>query len=471
MGESNSHLYEFGPFRLDTEERCLARDGCFIPLTPKAFELLHVLVRKSGRVVTKDELMQELWPDSFVEEGNLTQHVFGLRKALGENHSEPEFIETVARRGYRFRAAVNQVREADSTLMLERRTRAQLVTEEKEETSTETETAYRDLSDGSNSASGSARAIVKATQAPQPGLTPSANYLIGEIRPLPSSRPTSSAKYLISAIKRRKRGALLALATLVLAAAGSAYLAYLIYQRPKINERPTQYSLARLTFDPGLQTEPTWSPDGRFIAYTSDRSGNFDIWVQQVGGGNQLQITHSPPPDWQPDWSPDGTNLVFRSEREGGGLFVVPVLGGLERKVSSFGYYPRWSPDGSKILFSDSSMPTPPVKVASKLYLATLDGDAPREVLLPDFTVGFDGLSSVCWHPDSQRISFVGKHAKLGWGFWTVPIAGGVPVKSEVLPAVQKKLDEVFYYNFQWASSGTEIYFEGIFRGVKIPSK
>jgi len=86
--------------------------------------------------------------------------------------------------------------------------------------------------------------------------------------PLPSSRPTSSAKYLISAIKRRKRGALLALAILVLAAASSAFIAYLIYQRPKINERPRQYSLARLTFDPGLQTEPTWSPDGRFIAYT-----------------------------------------------------------------------------------------------------------------------------------------------------------------------------------------------------------
>jgi len=525
MSGSKSQSYEFGPFRLDTEERCLARDGCFVPLTPKAFELLLVLVRKSGRVVGKDELMKELWPDSFVEEGNLTQHVFALRKALGENHSEPQFIETVARRGYRFRAGVNQVREVESTLVLERHTRAQIITEEEEDASTKAETAHLDLSDGSNSASGSARAIVKAT-VPQPGSTffqtefqQSSNLLMDSARevevegrtaatgvnqpesaaappteslgrarqeapasfgntgvenlneqairisPLPSSRPTSSAKYLISAIKRRKRGALLALAILVLAAASSAFIAYLIYQRPKINERPRQYSLARLTFDPGLQTEPTWSPDGRFIAYTSDRSGNFDIWVQQVGGGNQLQITHSPAHDWQPDWSPDGSNIVFRSEREGGGLFVVPVLGGLERKVSSFGYYPRWSPDGSKILFSDSSIPTPPAKVASKLYLATLDGNEPHEVRLPDFTIGFDGLNSVCWHPDSQRISFVAQHAKLGWGFWTVPIAGGAPVKSEVMPAVEKQL-EGFYYNFQWASSGKEIYFEMISRGV-----
>lgn len=116
MTETKSHLYDFGPFRLDTEERSLLRDGCFVALTPKAFELLLVLVRKCGRVVGKDELMHELWPDSFVEEGNLTQHVFALRKALGESHGEPQFIETVARRGYRFIAEVNQVPDVDSTL-------------------------------------------------------------------------------------------------------------------------------------------------------------------------------------------------------------------------------------------------------------------------------------------------------------------------------------------------------------------
>ena len=120
MTESKSHLYGFGPFRLDTEERSLLRDGSFVPLTPKAFELLTALVQKCGRVVGKDELMHELWPDSFVEEGNLTQHVFALRKALGENHGEPQFIETVARRGYRFIAEVNQVLEIDSTLVLKR---------------------------------------------------------------------------------------------------------------------------------------------------------------------------------------------------------------------------------------------------------------------------------------------------------------------------------------------------------------
>ena len=95
------------------------RDGCFVPVTPKAFELLLVLIRRSPLVVEKDELMQELWPDSFVEEGNLTQHVFALRRALGENHHEPTFIETVARRGYRFRASVTQLVDHETELIVE----------------------------------------------------------------------------------------------------------------------------------------------------------------------------------------------------------------------------------------------------------------------------------------------------------------------------------------------------------------
>src|SRR4029079_3412750 len=108
MSAVENRIYEFGPFQLDTEERSLVCDGCLVPLTPKAFELLLVLVRKSGHVIGKDELMKAVWPDSFVEDGNLTQHIFAIRKALGESHGESLFIETVARRGYRFSTKVNE---------------------------------------------------------------------------------------------------------------------------------------------------------------------------------------------------------------------------------------------------------------------------------------------------------------------------------------------------------------------------
>ena len=83
--------------------------------------------------------------------------------------------------------------------------------------------------------------------------------------------------------------------------------------------------MTRLTFDPGLQTDAAFSPDGRSIAYASDRGGNFDIWVQSLDGGQPRQLTHSPAQDTQPAWSPDGKRIVFRSERDQGGLFRVSV--------------------------------------------------------------------------------------------------------------------------------------------------
>ena len=91
--------------------------------------------------------------------------------------------------------------------------------------------------------------------------------------------------------------------------------------------------------------------DGRFIAYTSDQAGNFDIWVQPIAGGRAVQVTTDPATDWQPSWSADGNTLAFRSERDGGGIFVVPALGGRERRLTTFGYWPEWSPKKSRIAF------------------------------------------------------------------------------------------------------------------------
>jgi DNA-binding winged helix-turn-helix (wHTH) protein/TolB-like protein/Tfp pilus assembly protein PilF len=106
MGEQESNFYEFGRFRLDAGERVLHRDADLVPLTPKVFDILLALVERGGHIVEKDDLMKRVWPDTFVEEGNLTQNVSMLRKALGENPGSPQFIETVARRGYRFVAEV-----------------------------------------------------------------------------------------------------------------------------------------------------------------------------------------------------------------------------------------------------------------------------------------------------------------------------------------------------------------------------
>jgi len=113
MGEPLKYFYEFGRFRVNTGERILLRDGEIVPLTPKVFDILMTLVESSGQVVSKDCLMKKVWPDSFVEEGNLTQNISLLRKALGEGQNGNQFIETVARRGYRFTQPVRELTEND----------------------------------------------------------------------------------------------------------------------------------------------------------------------------------------------------------------------------------------------------------------------------------------------------------------------------------------------------------------------
>src|SRR5215207_11675101 len=94
-------VYEFANFRLDFSEKVLLQDGMPIPLTPKVFDTLVILIENAGRLLEKDELMQLLWQDRFVEESNLTFNIGMLRKALGDNVAKPQFIKTVQGRGYR----------------------------------------------------------------------------------------------------------------------------------------------------------------------------------------------------------------------------------------------------------------------------------------------------------------------------------------------------------------------------------
>jgi TolB-like protein/DNA-binding winged helix-turn-helix (wHTH) protein/Tfp pilus assembly protein PilF len=108
MVRGSTLVYEFGPFQLIPGERQLLRDNQPVPLTPKSFDLLVLLVENSGHLIEKDELLKRLWPDSFVEEANLSVNVSALRRALGEGPNEHQFVETVPRRGYRFVASVKE---------------------------------------------------------------------------------------------------------------------------------------------------------------------------------------------------------------------------------------------------------------------------------------------------------------------------------------------------------------------------
>lgn len=103
---TDNDCYQFGPYRLNLGQRVLTRAGETIALTPKAVDILALLVINAGRVVEKDDVLKEVWADTFVEESNLTQNIFVLRRALGDDRADPKYIETLTGRGYRFVATV-----------------------------------------------------------------------------------------------------------------------------------------------------------------------------------------------------------------------------------------------------------------------------------------------------------------------------------------------------------------------------
>jgi serine/threonine protein kinase/Tol biopolymer transport system component len=232
----------------------------------------------------------------------------------------------------------------------------------------------------------------------------------------------------------------------------------------------TPRTLSRVTFEDGLQSQPAWSPDGRFIAYTSDQSGNFDIWVQPIAGGRAVQVTSDPGTDWQPSWSADGNTLAFRSERDGGGIYVVPALGGRERRLTTFGYWPAWSPKRQELLFvvrpplQNASLVVPPV------YLVALDGAPPKQIL-SDVMRDFQDVGRITWRPDGQRISFQGRRMKdktIEVGFWTLPVSAGAPIRSDVAGTVTRSLKDarVFFSSQRWTAAGDALLLEGTSNGI-----
>lgn len=139
MSEQNRHFYEFGPFRLDPLKRRLLRDGEPLRLTPKAFDLLLVLVEEQGRTIAKDELLERVWAGTIVEENNLNQNITALRKTLGDSRQESQYIATIPGQGYRFVAEVRRVEDEGGFTQ----SREEVRKDAKEELSVATKTAAR----------------------------------------------------------------------------------------------------------------------------------------------------------------------------------------------------------------------------------------------------------------------------------------------------------------------------------------
>ena len=207
-------------------------------------------------------------------------------------------------------------------------------------------------------------------------------------------------------------------------------------------------TFAPLTMEPGVELNPSLSPDGKWLVYAGDVSGNRDIYLLSVGGQNAINLTKdSPADDDQPAFSPDGEHIAFRSEREGGGIFVMGRTGEDVRRVTRVGYRPTWSPDGTQLAYASENVEINPQDIAgqSELSIADVRTGASRPL-----DAGDGVLPS--WSPHGYRIAFTKRLGRpVLISVWTVPAVGGKPL--------QVTRDSATSWNPTWSPDGKYLYF------------
>jgi eukaryotic-like serine/threonine-protein kinase len=185
----------------------------------------------------------------------------------------------------------------------------------------------------------------------------------------------------------------------------------------------------RLTLEAGSADYPAISTDGKLMAFASDRLGNFDIYVQQIGGKNPIRITNSPFDEIEPTFTPDATQILYYSKQDQGGIYVVPTFGGDPRLLVSNGYRPRVSPDGRYVAYWITRDPGT-ISVGNQVAVIPIAGGSPR-VIHPEL----DQAAAPIWSPDGKYLLFfarVGPFLKFDAEFdwWVAPIDGGPAVQT-----------------------------------------
>ena len=361
MSKENRHFYEFGPFRIDTLNRRLLRDQQVVPLKAKAVETLLLLIQKRGDVIEKDELMQRLWPDSFVEESNLTQNIYTLRKALGG-----DYIETIPRRGYRFVAEVKESGLPDQDF---------LIIKERTRTSFSYEEANEAIEFAAQSDSRLANAIDVSPRASLPSAVSGSVF----------------ARYWWVVL-------------LILI----AVLAPIVVLWPRSPRIPfANIRLARFTTT-GKAIKASISPDGKYLAHVIDEGGYKSVWLRQVATGKDLQIVSPAHTEffYGLTFSHDGNYIYYVNQEMNrlGMLFKVPSLGGDTTKLMEDVDSPvTLSPDDKRMAFVRLS------PGEQSIVIANIDGTGERKLastkstdevrLAPTWTI------PAAWSPDGKTIA------------------------------------------------------------------
>jgi Tol biopolymer transport system component/DNA-binding winged helix-turn-helix (wHTH) protein len=357
--QNHSHrTYSFAGFTLDLERSCLMRDGREIKLRPKSFDSLDYLIKNRGRVVTKNELIQAIWPDSFVTDDSLVQCVRDIRRALDDGGQV--CIRTVPRRGYIFEAEVVENGGGTAeTVAIGESSKFKAVVEE-ERLNLEPKTL-------------------------QPEPAPTREFWPSWIR---------------------KRFSWVIAATLTAIGGVSVWSFW-----PKAT--PPLLRAVPLTSYPGFERNPALSPDGNKVAFTwnGEKENNFDIYIKLIASNDApRRLTTNPAGDGCPAWSPDGHTIAFLRWMGGGRneLLLIPTLGGRERKLADtfiVDYLESrlpiaWSPDGRWLVVSHREREDS----AEGLFLVSaLTGEKRRLTQAPR---GFRGDIMPAFSPDGRAVAF-----------------------------------------------------------------
>lgn len=367
-----SHLYRFDPFLLDADARLLVRDGRVVPLSPRVLETLLLLVENSGRVLSKEELMQALWPDTWVEESNLTQNISQIRKALGDG----EWIETIPKRGYRFAAPV-QLEPPDNAAGPGNGT-----------------TIINPPVNGS--ANGAALANGHAETAPAIESVPAEQ--------LPAAPDTLPAKKILRLSALILAGLLILGAAFFIASRRSGTQASRVFE---------QFGFSKLTTS-GQVPRAAVSHDGKYVAYVESSGDQQSLLIRQVTTTSQATVIAPSEVSYQGvTFSPDDTFIYYVARQNGqaaGDLYQVPVIGGAPKKLLSGLDSPATlSPNGQYAAFVRRY----PAHRESSLILARLDGSDERRLLTrqrPEVI----SLNGPAWSPDGRLIACAAGHGISG---------------------------------------------------------
>lgn len=366
MPKDSQQLLEFGPFILDTAERMLLRDGQRVALTPKVFETLVALVERRGRLVEKDKLMKLVWPDSFVEESNLTNNISTLRKTLGEGESGANYIETIPRIGYRFTAPVRERSRLVTELVVEKHSLTRIETEECEEI------------------------IPSTTVSTAPVAT---NAVVPAALTVPVARQHWSGAAVIAAV-------------IVMGAVVAGGIYWVVSQRQANTRASVTFAtmdISRLTTS-GTITHAAISPDGRYVAnIVKDSEGN-SLWVKHIGAPSNVRIAGPAPTEYiSVTFAPNSNSVYYIALDHDKGqstLYRIPTLGGASDVVANDIYPIGFSPDGKQIAFIRFRASE------SKLVVADADGSNQRDIATRKKPDVFElEWNAPAWSPDGKTIA------------------------------------------------------------------